>query len=353
MSQSKAPLSLFRRLGRSVGAGTLLLVLSGACGGRTLNDGVTTNGADGGQAGTGPSGGSPPAGRGGAVTGTGNASSGGATGSGATGSGATGSGATGSGATGSGATGSGATGSGTGGRGGNANLACSAPPDSGTCDAYFPSWYHDPTTGICRPFVYGGCGGNANRYASLIDCQNACVTYEPDGYAACSTPMDCVLRAASCCGVCDGAGVTAHDFVAINQRSSSQERLRCGDTLREAPGPERDPIACAPCPDPGSEGTVRYFVADCVSGRCSVADIRNLPVTECKINADCRVRRGTSCCEECGTENLVALRTDLTFEKHFCGGQDISCPGCANLPPSAEAVCAAGRCEVGYLPPPN
>src|SRR3954471_665639 len=42
--------------------------------------------------------------------------------------------------------------------------ACSAPMASGNCNGYEPSFWHNPKSGLCEPFIYGGCGGNENRY---------------------------------------------------------------------------------------------------------------------------------------------------------------------------------------------
>src|SRR4051812_35523582 len=62
-------------------------------------------------------------------------------------------------------------GAGAGGAGGAADAGstdvdaiCKLPRESGNCDAYIPSYWHNPATGVCEPFVYGGCGGNANRF---------------------------------------------------------------------------------------------------------------------------------------------------------------------------------------------
>lgn len=52
--------------------------------------------------------------------------------------------------------------------------ACSLPAEPGSCRAYLPRYHHDPATGTCERFVYGGCGGNANNYATLPECEAAC-----------------------------------------------------------------------------------------------------------------------------------------------------------------------------------
>jgi hypothetical protein len=218
--------------------------------------------------------------------------------------------------------------------------ACTLPPVSGTCEAYFQSWYHDPSTGICRPFIYGGCGGNANRYESLAACQKACTGGEPN-YDACQVPSECVVGGGGCCGVCDYPGLTAHDLIAYN-RSYANEVLQCS----------RLDIACAPCaaPEPG-QGSLRYFVPNCVANQCVVQDIRDSAVTACKSNADCRLRNGTGCCEGCGGGTPIAVRNDGSFEKLVCGSEPQPCPACVPAPePGAVAICGeTGHCEVAYL----
>lgn len=52
---------------------------------------------------------------------------------------------------------------------------CSLPAEAGPCDAAIPRWYHDAESGHCERFVYGGCGGNANNFATLAECQGACI----------------------------------------------------------------------------------------------------------------------------------------------------------------------------------
>ncbi|MCB1744157.1 MAG: hypothetical protein KDK91_27555, partial [Gammaproteobacteria bacterium] len=51
---------------------------------------------------------------------------------------------------------------------------CDLPADVGPCDAAILRWAHDPASGQCERFVYGGCGGNANNFTTLADCESAC-----------------------------------------------------------------------------------------------------------------------------------------------------------------------------------
>ena len=322
----------FARLGIST---SLALALASACGGQSF----TSNG--GGEAGAGQGGSTSHAGT------TGTAGKGHA-GSGVGGSGVAGSGVGGSGIAGSGVGGSSA-GTGSGGSGGVLSEACGAVPDSGTCDALISSWYNDPSTGICRPFTYGGCGGNANRYGSLADCQKACPGGNPN-YDACKVPSDCMVTGTGCCGICDSANINPHDLIAYNRQYAGL--LQCGLALDIASGGTGSagaaaPVACAPCPlPPAGTGTLMYFVPDCVAGQCVVEDLRESPVTACKTNDECKLRHGTSCCEGCGSNDLISVRNDGSFEKLVCGNTAVACPACAPPPSDAAPICENGRCQV-------
>lgn len=322
------PSASFARLGMFA---ALTVALASACGGQSF----TSNGGD---AGSSSSAGN---GQGGSTSHAGSGSAGRAhAGSGTGGSGTGGSSA---------GTGAGGATAGTG--GGAPDEACAAAPDSGMCDAYFPAWYNDPSTGICRPFVYGGCGGNANRYGSLAECQKACPGGSPS-YDSCKVPSDCVVTGTGCCGICDSAGITEHDLIAYNRQYTSL--LQCGFALDVAAGGSASagasaPIACAPCPlPPAGQGTLKYFVPDCIAGQCVVEDLRTSPVTACTTSAECKVRRGTGCCESCDSGDLIGTRNDGSFEKLVCGGAPTPCAACLPTSTGAQPYCANGRCEVAF-----
>jgi hypothetical protein len=237
---------------------------------------------------------------------------------------------------------------------------CSAPPVTGECDAAFQRWYHDPTTNQCLPFIYGGCGGNENNYESQQACQTACGGGNP---TACKLPSDCVVQPSGCCGVCDGPGVSASQLVAYNKQYAGQ--YLCGVALDAAPAPGAGfpgnpdpgtnvPVACPPCaaPLPG-QGTLKYFVPDCVQGQCVVADLRTAPFNACMSSQECRLRNGTACCEGCGGDQYVGVRSDGSFDKMACGNLPQACLACEPLPPSnAIAYCnQTGHCDVAYAMP--
>ncbi len=249
---------------------------------------------------------------------------------------------------GSSSTGGTSMGGGSGGVAGGPTEECYGAPESGNCDAYVPSWYHDPSTGICRPFVYGGCGGNKNRYPTLEACNKACPGGAPN-YDECKVPSDCVVTGTGCCGICDSPNVTAHDLIAYNRQYANV--LQCAVALKIAPpGSGADvgaPIACAPCPPPTGQGTLMYFVPDCVAGQCVVQDLRTSALTACKTSAECQLRHGTGCCEGCSNAQLLAVRNDGSFEKFACSSGPQPCPQCIAPPTDAQPFCGpTGHCEV-------
>jgi hypothetical protein len=297
---------------------TASLALASACGGSSFSNG---NGGEGGDGGSN---------RGGSRNTAGTQSTAGKANGGSTGTG------------GSTSAGGSAPAAGTGNGGGSpGGEACNAPAQSGNCEAYFESWFHDVTTGLCRPFVYGGCGGNANRYGSFEECQEACPGGSPN-YDTCQEPADCMVTTTGCCGICDGPNISARDLLAHNKAFAGKIGT-CG----------AGDIACAPCPAPlPGQGSLKYFVPDCVQGQCAVLDLRTSDYTACETAQDCRLRNGTACCEGCGGGEPIAVRNDGSFEKLVCGSEPVACPACDPIaPPDAAAACIEGHCTAVYAVP--
>jgi hypothetical protein len=216
--------------------------------------------------------------------------------------------------------------------------ACMLPKEAGPCEAAFPAWWHNPKTGVCEPFTYGGCGGNANNFPSLEACQMACSGGQPD-MDACAAPGECVLLGASCCGPCDPA--TNRSFVAVNRSATGayMNARGCGA------------VDCAPCPPVSEPQTaLQYFIATCEAGRCRVVDVRQTEVTSCTTSMDCVLRDGSNCCEGCDGQGIVAVSRNASLEKLVCPMPFTSCPPCApNIPSNLTPMCTSGHCAVGFL----
>jgi hypothetical protein len=240
---------------------------------------------------------------------------------------------------GSGTVGVGASAGATSGGSSSTSEACTASPQTGSCEAAMPRWYHDAETGLCRPFIYGGCDGNANNYESLEACQMACAGSLPD-YSACTVPTDCQISSPGCCGFCAGTRPTSHDFIAFNAKYLEQVYAYCSTV----------DVDCDPCTVAPEDDPFKSFVPNCAHERCIVEDLRTSSVTACTTAADCRLRFGTGCCEQCDAASVIAVRSDGSFEDLVCGDLLPPCAACdPQLPEGAVAACHEGHCVVDYL----
>jgi hypothetical protein len=209
---------------------------------------------------------------------------------------------------------------------------CTLPPESGSCDAYIPSYYHDAATGLCRPFVYGGCGGNANRYDTLEACQSACSGGEPN-YDECEVASDCIVTSPGCCAACEP--VSARDFIAIHRDREDDFKGNCD-------------VACGPCPDPGA-GAVPVagnFFAACIDRECRLMDLRGSEAAKCEADDDCGLRDGAQCCEGCGGQP-VSISDESVLQSLLECPADLPCPTCApRFDPTYRARCRDEQCVV-------
>ncbi|MEI9950272.1 MAG: BPTI/Kunitz domain-containing protein [Pseudomonadota bacterium] len=208
--------------------------------------------------------------------------------------------------------------------------ACTASQDSGPCEAYFPSFWHNPVTGLCEPFVYGGCGGNANRYPSRDACILACPN-SSDDWDACVSDSNCTLIS-KCCGGCDP--VASEELLAINVAHSPMNMS----------APQCPEMACAPCfPVAENEQTWKYFKPVCRNARCTLIDVRESPLTECQKTSDCMLRDGAECCPQCDGSGWVPVNKAADM----CGGSPTACDTCTSpLPTDWDTVCLSGRCRL-------
>jgi hypothetical protein len=58
---------------------------------------------------------------------------------------------------------------------------CGLPSDSVPCEGDVQSYWHNPATGECEAFTYGGCQGNDNNFETLAACELACSDYVGGG----------------------------------------------------------------------------------------------------------------------------------------------------------------------------
>ncbi|XP_076315965.1 uncharacterized protein LOC143228624 isoform X1 [Tachypleus tridentatus] len=74
---------------------------------------------------------------------------------------------------------------------------CFLPLRSGFCTDSRMNYYHNPTSGECKTFIYSGCGGNENNFFTLKECQETCV--DKTGKFMCSNTAPCALTCPVCC----------------------------------------------------------------------------------------------------------------------------------------------------------
>lgn len=210
--------------------------------------------------------------------------------------------------------------------------ACTASRASGQCDAYFPSFWHDPKTGLCEPFAYGGCGGNANRYESRNACIEACPN-AAGAWDACLNDSQCTLLGGTgCCALCEPTD--DRQFLAINRENAALYlNSRCANAG-----------ACLPCPPvPEQQQLGKFFKPVCQNSRCTAIDIRESSLIECQETSDCVLRNGAECCPQCDESGWVALSKTA----NLCAGADVECDACASAPPpNLELECFGGRCRL-------
>lgn len=212
----------------------------------------------------------------------------------------------------------------------SSSAQCVLPQVVGSCEAAIPSFWHNPITGLCEPFVYGGCEGNANRFATREACLSACPS-SARNWGACQADSDCALTTLGCCGACEPIPSSA--FVAVSSahltdvRDSSCKNTTCGACLNSTTV---------------YEDTGKYFKPVCSSGQCSVLDIRESELTACASDSDCELRDGASCCPSCGGQ-FVALSTSA----NVCPGVQPACGLCISERPSGlDAACRSGHCQL-------
>jgi hypothetical protein len=161
-------------------------------------------------------------------------------------------------------------------------------------------------------------------------------------WGACQPTDACVLEPVAACGPgCEPVPLSA--FVGVNQRSlqtyfQSHPQAKCMNPM-------------CPTPMPG-QANVPNYLAMCVAGRCQPIDIRTSELSQCKVDTDCYVRGGTSCCLTCG--EAVAFSHLGFVENAVCASGPVACPAiaCAPSPYVPRAYCdPSGHCALQYASP--
>ncbi|MEM9072011.1 MAG: hypothetical protein AAGE52_26130 [Myxococcota bacterium] len=219
---------------------------------------------------------------------------------------------------------------------------CAPAPSCSGCDAGIP--FLECFRGDCcdpvelTDLIIDGCNARCPS-GSSTSCTPAPSCDAPE-WDECTTNSDCELAAAGCCLPCGEVGLS--DVRGINE---SQRDEYFSDVCPEG-------AACPPCAPP----PFPWLQATCNAGRCEAVDVRELPITECTRDEECRLRV-TQCCE-CGgdvrPEALIAIAgTREGFEGYEALVCDLgmSCGGCLTPPPdSHEAYCNSGVCDVRAVP---
>lgn len=164
--------------------------------------------------------------------------------------------------------------------------------------------------------------------------------YQGDGHhqatwAACDVPSDCTLAGDSCCGPCGRP--TLDDVDAV-------DRGHLDDHFADVcPSP-------LPCPECATTSNPD-LLATCAAATCTALDVRQLALSACAVDDDCRLRV-TGCCE-CGGNTepwaLIAIaRTGLAAYQQLVCDPGQACPECApQYPDTVVAICAPdGHCAV-------
>lgn len=152
----------------------------------------------------------------------------------------------------------------------------------------------------------------------------------------CSSPTECVLTPASCCGTCGLP--TPGDMLAVRT-----DQLEATRTAACGPGPIACP-ACAGQPDP-------YLLATCAAGSCAARNLHVESLTACSADADCTLAASTCCA--CG---VIAMDAAIAFNPANGSLAALICDPRADCPPCVPtftglaAACSAGRCTVVAAP---
>lgn len=144
---------------------------------------------------------------------------------------------------------------------------------------------------------------------------------------SCSEPTGCGIVPAECCD-CQGLG--GKKPRAVSNDAYPRAMAACARTR------------CEPCATGHDPGPDPNFVAVCQSGKCQALDVRRLPASECKADADCFLTP-PRCCGCAGEPVAVSKHGAQSLREALCG--NAQCGACS-IPPyqGLSAACDNGRC---------
>ncbi|HZO12435.1 MAG TPA: hypothetical protein VFB62_04230 [Polyangiaceae bacterium] len=154
-------------------------------------------------------------------------------------------------------------------------------------------------------------------------------------FGACDGPGQCTLAWPGCCAGCNTP--TLADLVPVAfEHLTEFQRQQC-------PAPEPCP-GCVGCPN-------GELFAYCDSGQCTGTSLSQAGLTECMRTAECKLRWGSSCYEECGGPTECGTLTAINIEAEGRLAQMVCDPDMPPPPPcvptypdNARAECVKGRC---------
>ena len=190
------------------------------------------------------------------------------------------------------------------------------------------------STGPVTVTVTSTTGGGGNTGAGGAGGAGGAVDWN-----LCGGPGECTPMYKGCCEACVVADIA--NFAGVNVKYLQQ--------FQQEICPFPPPCdACIPAPKP-------FFGARCVSGRCQVFDVRQVPeFSKCGVDTDCRLRKGLSCCE-CGSTGewtSVSIFGQMPLTAAVCAPMS-ACLDCAPTPPPGlKAVCTMNHCDLAAIKPP-
>jgi len=161
------------------------------------------------------------------------------------------------------------------------------------------------------------------------------IPWNPPDWSLCMATSECVVAAATCCGVCGAP--TLVDVTGVNQSQRSvQSDEACGDP--PPPCPEcpsmNNPNLIATCQDVGFPG----------GDMCVVEDLTESALAECETDEECVLRSPTCCpsCDNLGPTGYVAINAanESGLQALLCDETPPACDDCVPFfPAGIRAIC--------------